>query len=113
MAVSSADQRRLAPWPRFGSGALETVHVRRLIDVVNARLYSADHRALLLLKCMMSSELPAHLYDQAAEAILGFRYSMLESGSDRWRPVDGESPGHRGGCRGSGRAAVPHAHLQQ
>ena len=69
MAVSSADQRRLAPWPRFGSGALETVHVRRLIDVVNARLYSADHRALLLLKCMMSSELPAHLYDQAAEAI--------------------------------------------
>ena len=82
MAVSSADQRRLAPWPRFGSGALETVHVRRLIDVVNARLYSADHRALLLLKCMMSSELPAHLYDQAAEAILGFRYSMLESGSD-------------------------------
>ncbi|WP_341730059.1 hypothetical protein [Brooklawnia sp.] len=82
MAVRSADQRQPTPWPRFGSGGLEAPYVRRLVDFMNARLYMADHRALLLLKCMISSDLPGHLQDQASEAILAFRYSMLEAGSD-------------------------------
>ncbi|WIY82540.1 hypothetical protein [Propionimicrobium sp. PCR01-08-3] len=82
MATSSADQRQLTPWPKFGSGGLEAPYVKRLIDFVNARLYMADHRALLLLKCMIAGDLPPRLNDQAVDAILGFRFSMLEAGTD-------------------------------
>lgn len=69
-------------WPQFGTGGCEPNYVRRLIDFVNARLYLADHRALLLLKCLHTGGLPAALHDQSVEAILGFRYSMMEPGLD-------------------------------
>lgn len=69
-------------WPQFGAGGLDATYVRRLIDFVDARLYLADHRVLLLLKCMLSGRLPGSLYDQAAESVLGFRYSLLEPGHD-------------------------------
>lgn len=75
---------RLRPaerWPRYGAG-LDAGQVRRLIDYVDARLYRADHRALALLKCLFDSDLPGHLADQAAESLLGFRYSVFEPGSD-------------------------------
>lgn len=82
MAELNPDSQLWPAWPRFGSGALEESYVRRLIDFVDARLYLADHRMLLLLKCMFDSRLPADLYDQASEAVLGFRYSLLEPGND-------------------------------
>lgn len=69
-------------WPSMAAGELDAAHLRRQIDYVEARLDLADHRVLLLLKCMLAGELPPTVYDQAAEAVLGFRYSMLEPGTD-------------------------------
>ncbi len=82
MAVSSADEYHSARWPQFGSEGVEAPYIRRLIDFLNARLHMADHRALLLLKSMMVSDLPSDLQESATEAVLGFRYSMLEAGND-------------------------------
>lgn len=82
MATEQPALRGTLAWPQFGSGGFEASYVRRLIDFVDARLYLADHRALLLLKCLYSGELPATLRDQVTEALLDFRYSMLEPGND-------------------------------
>lgn len=69
-------------WPSMAAGELDAAYLRRLIDYVEARLDLADHRVLLLLKCILAGDLPPTLYDQAAQAVLGFRYSMLEPGTD-------------------------------
>lgn len=81
MASLHPDQPTVG-WPRFGSAGLDAAQVKRMIDFVDARLYLADHRALVLLKCLYESGLSGALADQAAEALLGFRYSLLEPGSD-------------------------------
>lgn len=72
----------LRPWPAFGAGPLDAAYVNRLIDYVDGRLDQADHRMLLLLKCLQESNLPPALYARACQAVLGFRYSMLEPGGD-------------------------------
>ena len=82
MACDHTAGRQPVPWPEFGSGGLEAGYVRRLIDFVDARLYLADHRVLLLLQCLLTGRLPATLHDQAADAVLGFRFSLLEPGFD-------------------------------
>lgn len=82
MDKSHPGQPQAVAWPEFGQDGLEAGYVRRLIDFVDARLYLADHRVLLLLKCLLDSKLPGVLQYQAAEAILGFRYSLLEPGQD-------------------------------
>ena len=82
MTIQQAGERRAKPWPVFGAGGLETGYVRRLIDFVDARLYLADHRVLLLLKCMLCGDLPAALHARARESVLNFRFSLLEPGQD-------------------------------
>lgn len=82
MASEHSEPRPVVHWPQFGSAGLDAALVRRMIDFVDARLYLADHRALVLLKCLFDSNLPGPLADQAGEALLGFRYSMLEPGAD-------------------------------
>lgn len=70
------------PWPTFGVDGVDAAYVRRLTDFMDARFYLADHRALLLLKCMLTSHLPTGLYHRAVDSLLGFRYSLFEPGSD-------------------------------
>ena len=59
----------------LGSGGLDDAYVRRLTDFVDARLYLADHRVLLLLKCMLCSELPDAVFTRARKSVLNYRFS--------------------------------------
>lgn len=78
MTVKDASERQAVPWPEFGSQGLEEVHLSRLADFVDARLYLADHRVLLLLKSLICCELPQPLRERVTRSVLGFRYSLLE-----------------------------------
>lgn len=82
MEIHQTGERRAKPWPVFGSGGLDDAYVRRLTDFVDARLYLADHRVLLLLKCMLCSELPDAVFTRARKSVLNFRFSLLEPGND-------------------------------
>ncbi|GAA2180143.1 hypothetical protein GCM10009785_09750 [Brooklawnia cerclae] len=80
--ASQLETPRPHSWPTFGMEPLDASYVNRLIDYVDGRLDQADHRMLLLLKCMLASDLPPALHNRATEAVLGFRYSVLEPGHD-------------------------------
>lgn len=82
MTVKDVGERETTPWPEFGTQGLDQNYIRRLTDFVDARLYLADHRVLLLLKCLMTCEMPEELRQRATRSVLGFRYSLLEPGTD-------------------------------
>ena len=78
--------RSTAPgeWPVFGGDELDATDVARLVDFVNARLNLADHKLLLLLKTLFECdlELDAETRESIVRAALGFRYSLLDPGTD-------------------------------
>lgn len=83
-AESAKRAHAAVTWPSFGSPELDAAQVVRLADFVNARLDLADHKLLLLLKAIIvnGADFDEATRDVAEAAVLGFRYSLLEPGSD-------------------------------
>lgn len=72
----------LAQPPSFGAPDLDESLLNRLIDAVNARIDSADHRMLLLLRILYTTKLPEPWAQRARQAVTSFRYSLHEPGQD-------------------------------
>ncbi|MGA4669992.1 hypothetical protein ACPCG0_09380 [Propionibacteriaceae bacterium Y1923] len=69
---------------RMCSDPIQRAWLTQMTDFVNARLDLSDHRMLVLLKLLLTSDdvLPDDAREQIRRAVLGFRYSMAEPGRD-------------------------------
>ena len=72
-------------WPEFGHDGLDTALVDALVARVVARQRDADHALLLLLRCLLADDLPGRQRRLATEAVLGFRYGLVDPRRD---PMD-------------------------
>lgn len=69
---------------RLADDPVQRAWLTQMLDFVNARLDLSDHRMLVLLKLVLTSDdvLPDEAREGIRAAVLGFRYSMTEPGRD-------------------------------